>query len=145
MVGYWKDPDQTAKAFVDGWLRSGDVGYLDEDGFVYVVDRMKDMIISGGENIYCTEVENALSSHSAVQACAVVALPDERWGERVHAVVVLKPEAMTTGEELDAHCRALIAGYKVPRSYDFTQTLPLSGVGKVQKKALRDQYLAKKS
>ena len=145
MQGYWQAPEQTREAFVDGWLRSGDAGYLDEDGFVYVVDRLKDMIISGGENIYCSEVENALSHHPAVQASAAVGIPDEQWGERVHAVIVLRPGAAATAEELDAYCRKQIAGYKVPRSYEFTDALPLSGVGKVQKKVLRDQYVARKA
>ena len=144
MKGYWQDPEQTANTFVDGWLRTGDGGYLDDEGFVFVVDRIKDMIISGGENIYCAEVESALASHPAVQACAVIGLPDVHWGERVHAVIVPRTGATVCGDELTAHCRDRLAGYKVPRSYDFAETLPLSGVGKVQKKVLRDQYVAKK-
>jgi long-chain acyl-CoA synthetase len=142
MRGYWRDQVRTAEALVDGWLRSGDVGHLDEEGFVYVADRLKDMIISGGENIYCAEVESALSAHPAVLNCAVFGLPDGRWGERVHAAVVLKPGAEATASSLDVHCRKRIAGYKVPRSYQFrTAPLPLSGVGKVQKNRLRDEWI----
>ena len=144
MRGYWKDPARTRETLADGWLRSGDVGYLDEDGFIHVVDRLKDMIISGGENIYCAEVENALTSHPGVLACAVLGLSDERWGERVHAVVVPKAGAALDSGQLDLHCRSLIAGYKVPRSYDIRSVpLPLSGVGKVQKNKLREAWLAK--
>jgi acyl-CoA synthetase (AMP-forming)/AMP-acid ligase II len=143
MRGYWKAPEKTAQTLVDGWLCSGDAGYLDEDGFLYVVDRIKDMMISGGENIYCAEVENALASHPMVDVCAVFGLPDERWGDRVHAAVVPKAGATLTASELDAHCRTLIAGYKVPRSYDIrSEPLPLSGVGKVQKNQLRHQWFA---
>jgi long-chain acyl-CoA synthetase len=140
--GYWKDEEQTAKAFADGWLRSGDAGYLDADGFLYVVDRLKDMIISGGENIYSAEVESALASHPAVKDCAVIGLPDTHWGERVHAVVVPRPGIAVTSDGLIEHCRERLAGYKVPRSYSFVAALPLSGVGKVQKKVLREQHLA---
>jgi long-chain acyl-CoA synthetase len=143
MRGYWRRPEETREAFVDGWLRSGDAGYLDEDGYVYVVDRLKDMIISGGENIYCTEVENVLASHPAVQAAAVVGLPDATWGERVHAAIVLQPGACVTPEALDAHCRRHIPGYKVPRGYAFVPALPVSGVGKVQKHELKRQLLAR--
>jgi acyl-CoA synthetase (AMP-forming)/AMP-acid ligase II len=141
MKGYWKDPEQTAKTLRGGWLHSGDAGYLDDDGFVFIVDRMKDMVISGGENIYCTEVENALTSHPAVRQCAVIGLPDDRWGERVHAVVVPAPGMEASFDDLDAHVRSRIAGYKVPRSYEFADELPLSGVGKVQKKLLRERCL----
>lgn len=143
MRGYWKEPQKTAEAIIDGWLCSGDAGYLDEDGFLFVVDRLKDMIISGGENIYCAEVENALASHPLVDACAVLGLPDERWGDRVHAAVVPKANATLSAAELDAHCRARIAGFKVPRSYDIrTAPLPLSAIGKVGKAQLREEWLA---
>lgn len=141
MKGYWRDPAQSAKALADGWLHSGDGGYLDEDGFLHVVDRIKDMIISGGENIYCSEVENALASHPSVQACAAVGLPDEKWGERVHAVIVLRAGAAVSAEELREHVRSRIAGYKVPKSYEFADALPLSAVGKIQKAVLREQCL----
>jgi acyl-CoA synthetase (AMP-forming)/AMP-acid ligase II len=143
MRGYWREPEKTAKTIVDGWLCSGDAGYFDEDGFLYVVDRIKDMIISGGENIYCAEVENALASHPKVDSCTVFGLPDERWGDRVHAVVVPKASLTLSPAELDTHCREQIAGYKVPRSYDIrSEPLPLSGVGKVQKNQLREEWLA---
>jgi len=143
MRGYWREPEKTAKTLVDGWLCSGDAGYFDSDGFLYVVDRIKDMIISGGENIYCAEVENALASHPKVDSCAVFGLPDERWGDRVHAVVVPKRGSTLNTSELDTYCRELIAGYKVPRSYDIrSEPLPLSGVGKVQKTQLRAEKLA---
>jgi long-chain acyl-CoA synthetase len=141
MRGYWNDPAQTQATLKDGWLGSGDGGYLDDEGFLFVVDRIKDMIISGGENIYCAEVESAIAGHPAVRECAVIGLPDDHWGERVHAVVVARAGFALDREALDAHCRARLAGYKVPRSYDFAESLPLSGVGKVQKKALREAHL----
>jgi long-chain acyl-CoA synthetase len=142
MRGYWREPGKTAEALAGGWLHSGDAGRLDQDGFLQVVDRLKDMIISGGENIYCAEVENVLAAHPAVASCAVIGLPDAHWGERVHAVVVPREGQAIDAAELDAHCRAHIAGYKVPRSYDIRPTpLPLSAVGKVQKNLLREQWL----
>lgn len=139
MSGYWKAPELTAVTLVDGWLHSGDVGRRDEDGFITVVDRIKDMIISGGENIYSAEVEQALSQHPDVADCAVVGVPDPLWGERVHAVVVRRPGTSVTPEDLLAHCRTLIAGYKCPRSVEFRDALPLSAVGKILKTALREQ------
>ncbi|CAB3733854.1 class I adenylate-forming enzyme family protein [Paraburkholderia rhynchosiae] len=143
MRGYWRDPEKTSDTVKDGWLRTGDAGFMDDQGFLFVVDRMKDMIISGGENIYSAEIENVLSMHPAVHQCAVIGVPDERWGERVHAVVVVNVDCVATPAELESHCRAHIAGYKVPRGYDIrTEPLPLSGVGKVLKKALRDEWLA---
>jgi len=146
MRGYWKDPERTAETLQGGWLRSGDGGRMDEDGFFYVVDRLKDMVISGGENIYCAEVESALATHPGVAACAVIGLPDDHWGERVHAVVVMQEEQVVEQASLDRHIRGLIAGYKVPRSYDLRYTpLPLSAVGKVQKNVLRDQHLSRGS
>jgi len=140
MQGYWNKPEQTAEALRDGWMHTGDGGYMDEDGFIFVVDRMKDMIISGGENIYSAEVENALAQHSAVAACAVIGIPSDQWGETVHAVVVRKPGASATTEELIAHCKSLIAGYKCPRSVHFRDALPLSGAGKILKTELRKPY-----
>jgi long-chain acyl-CoA synthetase len=125
-----------------GWLRSGDVGVMDEDGFVTIVERLKDMIISGGENIYSTEVENAIAAHPSVIACAVIELSDQRWGERVHAVVVRRSD-VESGElrrDLEAHCRDLIAGYKCPKSWDIrAEPLPLSSLGKVNKAKLREE------
>jgi long-chain acyl-CoA synthetase len=138
MLGYWNKPEATAAALRDGWLHSGDAGYMDAQGFLYVADRLKDMIVSGGENVYSAEVENALYQHPAVSQCAVIGVPDARWGERVHAVIVLHPGTAATEAELIGHCRELIAGYKCPRSVAFrTDPLPLSGAGKVLKNELR--------
>ena len=140
MQGYWNRPEETAAALRDGWFRSGDAGRLDADGFLYIVDRVKDMIVSGGENVYSAEVENALARHPAVAANAVIGIPHERWGEQVHAVVVLKPGATASAEELQAHCKGLIAGYKCPRSVEFRDAMPLSGAGKILKTELRAPY-----
>ena len=139
MVGYWSKPAETAAALVDGWYRTGDLGYQDDEGFVYLVDRAKDMVVTGGENVYSTEVEDALYRHPAVLEAAVFGVPDERWGEAVHAVVV--PRTPVGADELIAHCRSLIAGYKVPKAVDVrTQPLPKSGAGKVLKRELREPY-----
>ncbi|MBJ8343895.1 long-chain-fatty-acid--CoA ligase [Antrihabitans sp. YC2-6] len=138
MRGYWHKPQETTEALQNGWMRTGDAGYLDEDGYLYIVDRLKDMIITGGENVYSSEVENALAQHKAVAACAVIGLPDERWGERVHAVIVRAPHSSVTAAELQVHTRNLIAGYKVPRSVSFVDALPISGAGKILKRSLRD-------
>jgi acyl-CoA synthetase (AMP-forming)/AMP-acid ligase II len=140
MVGYWRRPDETDAALRDGWMHTGDAGYLDEDGYLFVVDRLKDVIVSGGENVFSPEVESALGSHPAVAACAVIGVPDERWGERVHAVVVLEPGAETTPEDLRRHTGRVIAGYKAPRSIEIVDALPLSGAGKVLKRQLRAPY-----
>ena len=144
MQGYWNKPEETADTLIDGWVRTGDGAYMDEDGFIFIMDRFKDMIISGGENIFSAEVESALSKHPAVGECAVVGIPDEEWGETVHAIVVLAEgaeaaEAMES--ELIGHCRELIAHYKCPRSLEFrSEPLPLSGAGKVLKKDLRAPF-----
>ncbi|MFE2999256.1 long-chain fatty acid--CoA ligase [Nocardia sp. NPDC059246] len=140
MPGYWRKPAETAAALRNGWLHTGDAGYLDSEGYLYIVDRFKDMIISGGENVYSTEVENALAQHPAVAASAVIGIPDTQWGETVHAVVVLKPHWSVTTDELQGHVKSLIAGYKVPRSIDFVTELPVSGAGKILKRALREAY-----
>jgi len=140
MLGYWNRAQDTAAAVRDGWMHTGDMGRMDERGYLYIVDRLKDMIITGGENVYSAEVENALAKHSAVAAAAVIGVPDDRWGERVHAVIVLRPDAQATAESLQEHCRALIAGYKVPRSLEFVSELPISGAGKVLKRDLRERY-----
>jgi len=142
MLGYWNRPEETAAALRGGWMHTGDGGYLDQDGYLFVVDRIKDMIVSGGENVYSTEVENALAGHPGVAACAVIGVPDPQWGERVHAVVVPVPGATPSEEQLRDHVRALIAGYKVPRSVEFVETLPLSGAGKILKRELRAPYWA---
>ena len=146
MLGYWNRPEETAHALQrapnPGWMHTGDAGRLDEDGFVTIVDRVKDMIVTGGENVYSVEVEQALARHPAVATCAVIGVPDERWGERVHAVVVLKAGQPADAGELIAHCRTLIGGYKCPKSVDFVDTLPLSGAGKVLKSRLREPFWA---
>jgi len=146
MLGYWRMPEATAAAVVDGWMHTGDLASIDEENYIYIVDRAKDMIISGGENIYSVEVENALYTHPAVLEVAVIGIPDDTWGEAVHAVVVCKSGIQVTSDELIAHSRTLIAGYKVPRSIEFSQdALPKSGAGKILKRDLRDKYWAGKS
>ena len=141
MRGYWKQPELTAQTLRNGWLHTGDGAYMDDEGFVYIVDRVKDMIISGGENIYSAETEEALYNHPSVAECAVIGVPDERWGERVHAIVRCKPGTTATAEELIAHCHKLIANYKCPRSVEFHENpLPLSGAGKILKSELRKPF-----
>jgi fatty-acyl-CoA synthase len=138
--GYWKLPEETAKALKNGWLYTGDMAVMDEEGYVTIVDRRKDMIVTGGENVYSTEVENTLYQHPAVLECAVVGIPDEKWGEAVHAIVVLKPAMKATGEELILFCKERIARYKSPKSVEFLSELPKTGSGKIEKKKLRDRY-----
>jgi long-chain acyl-CoA synthetase len=146
MLGYWHMPEATDAAIADGWMHTGDLATIDEENYIYIVDRAKDLIISGGENIYSVEVENALYTHPAVLEVAVIGIPDDVWGEAVHAVVVCKPGAWVTSDELIAHTRTLIAGYKVPRSIEFAQdALPKSGAGKILKRDLRDKYWVGKS
>ena len=141
MLGYWNQPALTAEALRGGWMHTGDGGRMDELGLVYVVDRLKDMIVSGGENIYSGEVESALSRHPAVVQSAVFGVPDDRWGERVHAVVVTRPGAPVTADEIAAHCRTLIAGYKCPKTVELRdEPLPMSAAGKVLKHVLREPY-----
>jgi long-chain acyl-CoA synthetase len=141
MREYWRRPEETAEAFRDGWYHSGDAGYLDDEGFLYLVDRTKDMIVTGGENVYSTEVEQAVASHPAVAQVAVIGVPHDLYGEAVHAVVVLTPEHSASEAELIEHCRGLIAGYKVPKSVSFrAEPLPLSGAMKVLKRELRAPY-----
>jgi acyl-CoA synthetase (AMP-forming)/AMP-acid ligase II len=141
MREYWNRPEETATAFRGGWYHTGDAGYLDEDGYLFLVDRLKDMIVTGGENVYSTEVENAITDHPAVAQAAVIGIPDEQWGEAVHAVVVLHPGETLSEQELRQHVRHQIAGYKVPKSIEFrTEALPLSGALKVLKRELRAPY-----
>jgi long-chain acyl-CoA synthetase len=141
MMGYWERPEETAKAIVEGWMHTGDSGYMDEDGYVYIVDRLKDMIVTGGENVYSIEVENALAQHPAVAQCAVFGIPDEEWGEQVHAAVTLRNGAEATPEELIDFARARIAHYKAPRSVEVrAEPLPLSGAGKILKRELRKPF-----
>jgi acyl-CoA synthetase (AMP-forming)/AMP-acid ligase II len=141
MLGYWNRPEETAAALAGGWLHTGDVGYLDEDGFLFIVDRLKDMIITGGENVFTAEVENVLSHHPAIAECAVIGVPDLHWGERVHAVVRLKEGMAADDAALLAHCAARMARYKCPKSIEFrTEPLPLSAMGKMLKTALREAH-----
>lgn len=141
-VGYWQRPEDTATLQAGGWLRTGDAALMDEDGYLFIQDRLKDMIISGGENIYPAEVENALFGHPAVADVAVVGVPDARWGEAVKAVVVPKPGQTPEAGDLIAWARARIAGYKLPKSVDFAETLPRSAAGKVLRRELREKYWA---
>jgi acyl-CoA synthetase (AMP-forming)/AMP-acid ligase II len=140
MVGYWKRPEATAQTLIDGWVHTGDAGYLDEEGYLFVCDRVKDMIICAGEKIFGAEVESVLSGHPAVLEAAVIGVPDDRWGEQVKAVVVLRPGMKATFAELAAHCRKHLADFKVPRSVDFTSALPRTPSGKIQKAVLREPY-----
>ena len=145
MLGYWNKPEQTAVALRGGWYHSGDGAYMDKDGYVYIVDRLKDMIISGGENIYSAEVESAISTLDGVAEVAVIGVPSEQWGETVHAIIVPRAGKTVTAEAVVAHCRELIAHYKCPRSVDIRETsLPLSGAGKVLKTELRVPFWAGK-
>jgi long-chain acyl-CoA synthetase len=141
MAGYWRKPSETAATIdEDGWLRTGDAGYFDAEGYLYLHDRIKDMIVSGGENIYPAEVENVLLSHPAVVDAAVVGVPDERWGETVKGIVVLAPNAEVRETALIEHCRANLAHYKCPTSVDFTDALPRNPSGKILKRELRAPY-----
>ncbi len=141
MKGYWNLDAATKKAITaDGWLRSGDAGYMDEDGYVYVHDRVKDMIVSGAENVYPAEVESAIFGHPAVADVAVIGVPDERWGEAVKAVVVLKAGASATAQEIVDFARTRIAGFKCPKTVDFIDALPRNPSGKILKKDLRAPY-----
>jgi long-chain acyl-CoA synthetase len=142
MRGYWGNANATAEAFFDDWFRTGDIGHFDADGYLFVVDRLKDMIISGGENIYSAEVENTLLQHPAVQECAVIGVPDDQWGERVHAILRLRDGAAASDDELLEHCRRTLARYKCPRSFErANQALPLSGAGKILKSELKRQFM----
>ncbi|MEQ8802263.1 class I adenylate-forming enzyme family protein [Haliea sp.] len=136
MQGYWQQPQVTAATLVEGWLHTGDIGRFDNEGYLYIVDRKKDMIISGGENVASREVEEVLRQHPAVRDCAVIGLSDSRWGEQVCALVVLTTEA--SDAELAAHCRSLLAGYKTPKTWRRVEALPLNAAGKVDKPALRE-------
>lgn len=138
--GYWRDPQLTAETFRNGRLHTGDMGRFDEEGYLYLVDRKKFMIVTGGYNVYPVEVENVLARHPAVKEVCVVGVPDDRWGEAVKAVVSLKPGHTADERELLAHCRADLAGYKVPKSVDFVDDLPRNAVGKLDKRAVRERY-----
>jgi long-chain acyl-CoA synthetase len=139
MRGYWNNPDETKLAFRNGFFRTGDIGYQDANGYFYILDRLKDMIVTGGENVYSSEVEAVIYTHPAVREAAVFGIPDPKWGEIVKAVVVLKPRKTLTADELIAYCRQSLANFKVPRSIEFSETeLPKSGSGKILKRVLRD-------
>jgi len=140
MQGYWKMPKETDEALRNGWLHTGDLVKIDEEGYIYYMDRKKDMIISGGENIYSKEVEDAIITHPAVAEVAIIGVPDEKWGESVKALVVLKEGYEASEEEIIEHCKKSIASYKKPKSVEFVDSLPKSGVGKVQKNILRERY-----
>jgi long-chain acyl-CoA synthetase len=141
MQGYWNKPEQTAEALRNGWYHSGDLGYVDEEGYVFLVDRLKDMIVSGGENVYCTEVEEVLYKHSMVLEAAVFGVPHETWGEAVYAVVV--PRGDVTPDELIEHCKQHLGGYKIPKDVALqSDPLPKSGPGKILKRELREPFWA---
>jgi long-chain acyl-CoA synthetase len=143
MVGYWNKPEETAKSITaDGWLKTGDAGYLDVEGFLFLTDRVKDMIVSGGENVYPAEVENALASHPSIAEVAVIGVPSEKWGETVKALVVLREGHEGDPASIIAHAKSLLAGYKCPTSVDFIGVLPRNPSGKVLKKDLREPFWA---
>jgi long-chain acyl-CoA synthetase len=141
MRGYWNIPNETAHAFRNGMFRTGDIGYQDADGYFYIVDRLKDMIVTGGENVYSGEVEAVIYGHPAVREAAVFGIPDSKWGELVAACVALKPGQTLTTEGLIDYCRRSLASYKVPRRVEFSETdLPKNGSGKILKRILRDRF-----
>ncbi|MBA7653635.1 Long-chain-fatty-acid--CoA ligase [subsurface metagenome] len=140
MVGFWRKPDETSKTITDGWLHTGDVGYYDEKGYIYIVDRKRDMIVSGGENVYPREVEEIVYQHPSVLEVAVIGIPDPYWVEGVHAVVTLKEGASLTAEELIDFCKQRLARYKAPKSVEFVNSLPKNPAGKILKRQLRGKY-----
>jgi acyl-CoA synthetase (AMP-forming)/AMP-acid ligase II len=140
MKGYFNNPEATEEVSKFGWHHTGDIGILDEDGYIYIVDRKKDMIISGGFNVYPSEIEQVLWAHPAVGDCAVIGVPDDKWGEAVKAVIELKPGAAATEAEIIALCKEKLGGVKAPKTVDFIDALPRSAVGKVLKKDLRARY-----
>ena len=144
MVEYWHRPEETLEALIDGWLHTGDLGYYDEKGFIYIVDRKKDMIVTGGENVYSREVEDVLYMHPAIAEVAVIGIPDPAWVERVHAVVVLKADATATEKDIIAFCKENLASYKAPKSVEFLESLPKNPQGKILKKEIRANYCADK-
>ncbi len=141
MAGYWRRPQETARTIdEDGWLHTGDAGTLDGEGYVYILDRVKDMVISGGENVFPAEVESALCEHPAVAEAAVIGVPDAQWGEAVHAVVVLRAGETLDADALTAWARTRIAGFKAPRSISFADALPRNAAGKLLKRTLREPF-----
>lgn len=144
MLGYWNKPEETAQSLRNGWVYTGDAGYMDKEGFVFIVDRIKDMIVTGGENVYSAETENAVSKHPAVAQVIVIGIPSDQWGEQVHAEIVLKKGMSASVEEIIAMTKQHIAGYKCPRSITFrTNPFPLSGAGKILKREVRKPYWEK--
>ena len=140
MMGYWKNPELTKQVLRNGWYHTGDMGYIDADRYLFLVDRKADMIVTGGENVYPKETEDVLYEHPAVMECAVVAAPDDRWGERVQAVVVLKEGQSVTGEELIAHCKTKLGGYKCPKAIEFWDALPKTPIGKILRKDVKAKF-----
>jgi long-chain acyl-CoA synthetase len=140
MMGYWKNPELSAEVLRGGWLHTGDLGYVDDEGYIYLVDRKADMIVTGGENVYPKETEDVLYENPAVQECAVVSAPDEKWGERVQAVVVLKEGYTITEEELKQHCKKRLAGYKCPKKIEFWNQLPKTPIGKIMRKEVKKHF-----
>lgn len=137
MEGYWNNPQANLEAFADGWFRGGDMGYIDDEGVVWFTDRTKDMVKTGGENVSSVEVERAVLGHADVAECAVIGIPDERWGEAVTAFVVLKEGAKPDPDGLKAHCKNQLAGFKVPKRFEFVDSLPKTATGKITKHLLR--------
>jgi acyl-CoA synthetase (AMP-forming)/AMP-acid ligase II len=142
MTGYWRRPDATEETLAGGWLHTGDAGRIDDDGYVFVEDRIKDLVVSGGENVYPRAVEDVLFQHPAIAEAAVIGVPDAHWGETVKAVVALRPGSECSEEEIIDFCRPRLAGFERPRSVDFMETLPKTATGKVLKRALRERYWA---
>jgi acyl-CoA synthetase (AMP-forming)/AMP-acid ligase II len=139
-VEYWRKPADTSEVIVDGWLHTGDMGYYDHTGYIYIVDRKKDMIVTGGENVYPREVEEILYRHPAVQEAAVIGVPDEVWVERVHAVIVLREGEPVTDADIMGFCKERLARYKAPKSVEFVTALPKNPQGKILKRELREKY-----
>ena len=142
MLGYWRNPQATAETLVGDWLRTGDAGHMDPDGYLFISDRVKDMIITGGENVYPVEVERVVVEHEAVADVAVIGVPDDKWGESVKAVVVLNADSAVTEDELIDYCRGRLAGYKIPNTVDFVSALPRNSTGKILKREIRKEYWA---
>ena len=142
MAGYWGQPQATADAIRDGWFHTGDLATIDEEGYILIVDRAKDMILSGGENVASAEIERVLYAHPAVLECAVIAVPDDQWGEVATAIVTLKAGRQASEAEILDHCRRHLAGFKIPKTIEFADALPKGGTGKILKKVLREKYWA---
>ncbi len=140
MVEYWRKPEETEETIVDGWLHTGDLGYYDENGYIYLVDRKNDMIISGGENIYPRELEEVLYGHPAIEEVAVLGIPDPFWVEKVHAVIVLKKKDKVSEQDIIDFCKTNIAHYKVPKSVEFVKELPKNPQGKILKREIKKRY-----